>query len=87
MHTYMHTCMCIYVYTYICVTIIISTSTICVVIISMIPLRLHAEEEEALGQDRAAVVPFLYNNCLHCSICACHPCTGAMLILSLSFKL
>ena len=25
-------------------------------------------------------------NCLHFSICACHPCAGAMLILSVSFQ-
>ena len=28
----------------------------------------------------------LFNNCLHFSICACHPCAGAMLILSASFQ-
>ena len=26
------------------------------------------------------------NNCLHFSICACHPCAGAMLIFSVSFQ-
>ena len=25
-------------------------------------------------------------NCLHFSICACHPCAGAMLIFSVSFQ-
>ena len=25
-------------------------------------------------------------NCLHLSICACHPCAGAMLIFSVSFQ-
>ena len=29
---------------------------------------------------------FLYMNCLHFSICACHPCAGAMLIFSVSFQ-
>ncbi len=28
----------------------------------------------------------LSKNCLHFSICACHPCAGAMLILSVSFQ-
>ena len=27
-----------------------------------------------------------YIMCLNCSICACHPCAGAMLIFSVSFK-
>ena len=27
-----------------------------------------------------------FNNCLHFSICACHPCAGAMLIFSVSFQ-
>ena len=25
-------------------------------------------------------------NCIHFSICACHPCAGAMLIFSVSFQ-
>ena len=28
---------------------------------------------------------YIYN-CLHFSICACHPCAGAMLIFSVSFQ-
>ena len=27
-----------------------------------------------------------YHYCLHFSMCACHPCAGAMLILSVSFQ-
>ena len=27
-----------------------------------------------------------HQNCLHFSICACHPCAGAMLIFSVSFQ-
>ena len=27
-----------------------------------------------------------YTSCLHFSICACHPCAGAMLIFSVSFQ-
>ena len=30
--------------------------------------------------------PAAQNNCLHFSICACHPCAGAMLIFSVSFQ-
>ena len=28
----------------------------------------------------------IYGFCLHFSICACHPCAGAMLIFSVSFQ-
>ena len=28
----------------------------------------------------------LHKYCLHFSMCACHPCTGAMLIFSVSFQ-
>ena len=28
----------------------------------------------------------LLNKCLHLSICACHPCAGAMLTFSVSFQ-
>ena len=31
-------------------------------------------------------VYILHYNCLHFSICACHPCAGAMLIFSASFQ-
>ena len=27
-----------------------------------------------------------FNNCLHFSICACHPCAVAMLVFSVSFQ-
>ena len=27
-----------------------------------------------------------YKNCFHFSICACHPCAGAVLIFSVSFQ-
>ena len=30
--------------------------------------------------------PTLQKKCLHFSICACHPCAGAMLIFSVSFQ-
>ena len=33
-----------------------------------------------------AAPPPSFNKCLHFSICACHPCAGAMLILSVPFQ-
>ena len=40
-------------------------------------------EPARAGRDRPGP---LQKNCLHFSICACHPCAGAMLIFSVSFQ-
>ena len=39
-----------------------------------------------VGEGGFGARPYFYNKCLHFSICACHPRTGAMLIFSASFQ-
>ena len=40
----------------------------------------------ARGSLRQADSTTCSKNCVHFSICACHPCAGAMLIFSVSFQ-
>ena len=40
----------------------------------------------AVRSRRRCSLPTGKKNCLHFSICACHPCAGAMLIFSVSFQ-
>ena len=44
---------------------------------------LVAAGQADIRQEQDALAP---QNCLHFSICACHPCAGAMLIFSVSFQ-
>ena len=45
------------------------------------------ERNNSIGTLLATTLPEIEKkNCLHFSICACHPCAGAMLIFSVSFQ-
>ena len=71
-------CICIYIYIYIYIHIHI------IIVIIMLLLLLHGH--------RSHCITLLHmrsrrrNTCLHLALCACHPCAGAMLLVSVSFQ-
>ena len=84
---YIHIHICIYIYIY----IIIYTSTYIYIYIYHACLdvrtaRVYAYTHARIHVRTVCTHACMYNNCLHFSMCACHPCAGAMLIFSVSFQ-
>ena len=54
--------------------------------IHIISISDSPDEEAWIETHSASSVPIANISCLQISICACHPCAGAMLIFSVSFQ-
>ena len=70
---------------YIYIYIYIHVYAICTACIAISHARVYARPRPARARTDADHVCHVY--CLHFSICACHPCAGAMLIFSVPFQL
>ena len=91
-HTYIHTCvyytyLYLYLYIYISISISISLSLyIYNIIYAQSCEGLMAGNTVRGDQSLSTLLHVGHKHCLHFSICACHPCAGAMLIFSVSFQ-